>query len=177
MQFKEVPKLNYAEYWHIPEDGSRPTWKKGFSKMAPIYIGKLVGTLKPSIGNCFRIKVEINGSSYFLSRILYWHYYGEDPINNYIDHADGNTLNNSKQNLRKCTTIESSINRKHKNSNTSITGIRKEQRGNYIRYKTSIGKISKKNKAKNFTDFFEAVCYRKSMEVKLGYADLTKHRN
>jgi len=175
--FKPIPKLDYAEFWNIPSDGSRPTWKKPFNKMAPIKIGNYVGSLKPATGNCFRIKVQINGKSYFLSRILYWFYNGEDPIYNYIDHADGNTLNNAKDNLRKVTIEESSRNRTLKPSATGVVGVCKEVVGNYVRYKVSVGKFyNNRSKFKSFTDLFEAICYRKSCEYKFKFDEIKSKR-
>lgn len=66
----------------------------------------------------------------------------ETDYNNKIDHKDGDTLNNRKSNLRKCTQGENTLNKHKVSNNTSgIIGVylnkRKNRRANYsveIRY-------------------------------------------
>lgn len=170
-----IPQLNYAEYWHIPEDGSRPTWKKKLGKTGSNPINQLVGSILHDGSTC-RIQIKLFGKRYHLSRILYYHYYGEDPGNYLIDHKDGNALNNHKDNLRKVDHTINAINRKSR-SKHKITGIYAEYKFQKWDYCVQFGSGQKnKHLRKHFPDFFEACCYRKSMEVKLGYEEIRKHR-
>jgi hypothetical protein len=93
-------------------------------------------------GKLFRGEVEITGSDigrgyrqfkfkgrrYLMHRVLFALHNGFQP--ELIDHIDGNTTNNSLENLRPASLSENMINRKLQiNSNSGITGVDYMKRG------------------------------------------------
>ena len=85
---------------------SKLIWKT--NKANCIKIGDEAG----SLGNKGYRQVTINGKIYRAHRIIYMIYHNmEIPIENQIDHIDGNKLNNSIENLRLVTNQENHFNR------------------------------------------------------------------
>lgn len=67
-------------------------------------------------------RVMVDQKNYYVHRILYMLYHGHTPV--FIDHKDGNTANNSKRNLRACTSAQNAHNRKRPVNNTSgVKGV------------------------------------------------------
>jgi len=113
------------------------------------------------------IYVRIGKSNYLSHRICYAIYNEEFP-KGIIDHIDGNKKNNKIENLRVCTPAENAKNAKRYLTNKSgITGVRWDKKDNAWRVQigSNDGKVQK-----SFHDFFEACCFRKSMELKLEYS-------
>ncbi len=105
-------------YWRVD-----PPYKSGF-------IGKEVGTLNKG----YR-EVKLGQTRYRVHRIMYALYHGEDPGTSYIDHVDGDRLNNSKENLRLASKKQNRHNVKDTGRNKlGYQGVR--QRGN--RFSASI---------------------------------------
>lgn len=78
-----------------------------------------------------------------LSRVLWWMHYGRWPEGE-IDHIDGDTHNNSLDNLRECSRDENAKNRRAYSSNTS------GYKGVYpIRYKGEVVKFCAKIQSDN----------------------------
>ena len=82
-----------------------------------------------------------------------------------IDHINGDTMDDSYENLRACTSADNSRNRMC-NSNLLIPGIVVQKNGLYTAY---IGFNYRSIRLGLFDDFFEACCARKSAENKLGF--------
>lgn len=58
-------------------------------------------------------------------RLIYEIFYGEIPVGFYVDHIDGDTFNNSIQNLRMCSASENGMNSKiSKNNMSGVKGLR-----------------------------------------------------
>jgi hypothetical protein len=61
--------------------------------------------------------VGVNKKLYLAHRLIYLYHHGILP--KYIDHVDGNKLNNTIENLRECTLAQNSANSKAQKNNTS----------------------------------------------------------
>lgn len=91
-------------------------WKKQLS-----YRGK-IGKKAGSLSNTGYIQIGIKNMDYLLHRLVFLYHHGYMP--KYIDHIDGNKLNNRIENLRECTNQQNSFNSKISKNNTSgIKGI------------------------------------------------------
>jgi hypothetical protein len=92
-----------------------------------------------------------------------------DPEPPMIDHYNGNTLDNSISNLRPVDHELNSKNRvKSVKNKSGITGVRRRtDRKLWVAYIFD----GFKNQTKTTSDFFEACCFRKSWEYKLGYTE------
>lgn len=66
--------------------------------------------------------VSIKNKTYLIHRLIYWMTYGYLP--KYIDHIDGNKLNNNINNLREATNQQNIFNQKtRKNSSSGIKNV------------------------------------------------------
>jgi len=86
-------------------------WK--LKKSDKIKIGQEAGTLRK---NNYK-DIRIDGKNYRTHRLIYLYHYGFIP--EYLDHVDGNTLNNKIENLRPATVKQNSYNRTKQVNNTS----------------------------------------------------------
>lgn len=81
-----------------------------------VYVGKKAGGLRDPRGYK---SVQINGNKYLLHRIIFMMFYGYTP--KFVDHIDGNPLNNRIENLRESTHSQNCFNRPKPVHNTSGT--------------------------------------------------------
>ena len=85
--------------------------------------GVSIGTIAGGpIINGGHISVSINGSRYLAHRLIWALCTGEDPVNNQIDHINGNRTDNRIENLRKVTHQQNGMHRCKAQSN-SISGV------------------------------------------------------
>lgn len=112
-------------------------------------------------------KVKFNQKMFLTHRVMWALYYGEWP-NEHIDHINGVKIDNRIENLRVVTNAENSKNqKKDKRNKTGVTGVLYySDRGKWL---VRIGGNNNFTYLGYFSDFFEAVCARKSAELQYGY--------
>lgn len=91
-------------------------WKTAISNR--VKVGKPAG----NFGNRGYLQVGLNGRLYLAHRIIFFMHYGYFP--EFLDHKDGNRLNNKIENLRVASRSENNYNQKMRKDNTSgIKGV------------------------------------------------------
>lgn len=112
-------------------------------------------------------KVKFNQKMFFTHRVIWALYYGEWPTE-HIDHINGVKIDNRIENLRVVTKTENSKNRKRdKRNKTGVAGVL--YYSDKVKWLVRIGGNKNMTHLGYFTDFFEAVCARKSAELRYGY--------
>lgn len=110
----------------------------------------------------------INGKqkNFKAHRIIYLMHYGFIP--EFIDHIDQNPSNNEISNLRSSNNPQNQRNRKIGKNNTSgCIGVSYYPR--LEKFRSSIHSYGNYHNLGFFCDFFQAVCARKSAEIKYGF--------
>jgi len=156
-ELKEV--LNYD-----PETGVF-TWLT--SPGNRVAIGGAAGSAcKVTCGKSYQ-RIMYKNIPYYAHRLAWLYVYGSFPEKD-IDHIDGNGLNNKIDNLRAVTHQENGRNRRQSSANTSgCTGVTF-----YKRDKKWYSHICINGKMINlgfYIDWSDAVCARKSAEIKYGF--------
>ena len=123
--------------------------------------GSVAGSIDRSNGY---VHVKIDCITYRAHRLI-WVYMTGEPPKEQIDHIDHNGLNNAWNNLREATHQEN-----HMNESLRCTNIYKVVGINWNtgqrKWHSQIGVDNKTMHLGYFKDFFEAVCARKSAELK-----------
>lgn len=103
--------------------------------------------------------INFNRKNIKTHRLIFLYHYGYIP--KYIDHIDGNPLNNKIENLRECTLQQNSWNRKtNKNNVSGIKGIWYSKQRNkwkatiYSPFKKHLGYFDTIDEAKNVLEQF-----------------------
>jgi hypothetical protein len=133
-----------------------------------VKVGAVAGTIRKN----GYLQIVINYSNYKAHRLAYYIVTGDQPPE--VDHKNGIRHDNKFINLRAADKKLNMNNRKkHKNNTSGIIGVRWDKQDNCWKayYSVNGKRIFYTNK-----DFFEAVCWRKSMELKHGMTELKKHR-
>jgi len=129
------------------------------------YSGKRAGTRYLDRGSYY-YQVCIFKKIYKVHRIIWLMKNRTWP--NIIDHIDHNGANNNIDNLRSVTHQENQKNRRMSVYNTSgITGVSMTKQNG--KWRASIKVCGKQKYIGYYDDFFEAVCARKSAEIKYGF--------
>ena len=141
----------------------------GYEKYKSSYKGNIAGSIQRPTGkkNQYRI-ISINGQFIFAHRAAYIMHCGEIPDGMYVDHIDGNGLNNALSNLRVVSNKENSRNmRRYENNTSGCTGVSFDKaRG---RWAAAIFVDKKHIYLGRHKTIFEAACARKSAEVKFNF--------
>ena len=115
------------------------------------------------------IDIGLYGKTYQVHRLIWMMAYGQDPADLKIDHIDGNGLNNRLDNLRLVTVKANCRNRGMLKNNTSgVMGVHRQTR-QQRKWQATIMTNGKQISLGCYEDWFDAVCARKSAEVKYGY--------
>ena len=108
-------------------------------------------------------RIQIEGKLYKAHRLVWKYHYGKDP-KEFIDHIDGNKINNNIKNLREATRQQNNFNKAtQKNNELGIKGVRKD--GN--KYRATIIINGKKKHLGMFFTIEEARLAREESEKKL----------
>lgn len=140
MKAIELPSLEYLnECFELSEESpSGLIWKprprkhfpvdRIFLKMNTMYAGKPAGRIATQRGKVVKYwRIQLNGTNYFLHRIVWAVRNNTLNIPEDIDHKDNNGLNNKEDNLREATHGQNQANRGKTKSNTSgFKGVRQE---------------------------------------------------
>lgn len=131
----EITQSELKNVIHYDDISGIFTWTKSLSKRAK------QGSKAGSINSGGYIKIVIKNKGYRAHRLAFIYMLGKNP-NNFVDHIDGNTLNNSWSNLREATHAENmqNIKKSYKNNKLGIVGVSMHQG----KYKAQIA-INKKH--------------------------------
>lgn len=115
----------------------------------------------------FYLKISVNSEDYKAHRLAWVFITGSWP-NKLIDHVDGDRLNNKAINLREATDWQNSTNAKRRKDNKSgVTGVGWQKA--LCKWYAN-GRINDHLQHLGFyADIFEAICARKSWEIKNGF--------
>jgi len=127
------------------------------------YGGKPAGCLKQLKTKHPRWMVRFNGKDWQATRIIWAVAHGIDPVENYIDHIDGNSQNNKLSNLRLVNISQSHANRSAMTGNPSgYAGVNKQ--GN--KWKARLRVEGKEINLGTFDELSEAIEARRNGELK-----------
>jgi hypothetical protein len=129
-------------------------------------ITKKLGGVVNKPNNVGYLVVNIGRTKYLAHRAIYLHMTGELP--EFIDHIDGNRLNNKWSNLRAVTSTDNNRNCKISSTNkTGVIGVCWSVRD--CVWRATIGANSRQVGLGTFRSFFDAVCARRSAELYYKY--------
>lgn len=139
------------------------TWLVNRGKAAP---GKIAGHLCLKNTKQYRI-IGVNGRIDRAHRLAFLYMTGAMPTGE-VDHINGDGTDNRWRNLREVERVDNCRNmRLHNHNSSGVSGVSwRVQKGKWRAYITS---NNKQINLGHFSDFFEAVCARKSAELKHGY--------
>lgn len=126
----DYEKLSERFYY----DNSSPTGLRSKRKTSKKNVGDSVGFIKTDSSGYSTWVVKIGSKTYTASRVVLV-LNGLNIPEKYVDHKDGNPLNNSLSNLRYVDAVQSAHNRKIKETNTSgVPGVyfKKKRQHTYV---------------------------------------------
>lgn len=149
--------MNWAALFTYQPDTGRLLWKESRPGR-----GCIAGREAGSVGKHGYLTVMVDGKRYYAHRIVWELANGPIPPDKFIDHIDGDKVNNRLANLRLVTLSENQRNAKFpRNNTTGVMGVRPKKKGFEV---TCAGQY-----VGFFGDFFEACCARKSAERCMGF--------
>ena len=142
-----------------------------------IKIGKTAGTIEtnPKTGMKY-LRIMIDGILYSAHRLAHFYYTGEQPPE--VDHKNGNSLDNRKDNLRAADRkLNMNNSNKRKDNTSGVIGVGYNKRMKLWRAKFGSNTFIKLNKTcKYFKSKAEAISQRKAWEDQYGMTEIKKHR-
>lgn len=146
-------------------DGEKLIWKVSRARLARA--GSAAGYVWTAPSGCQYLHVMIDGKKYKAHRLIWLLHYGAWP-KQFIDHIDGNGLNNRVENLRDVSHTENQQNSRKSSANVSgVVGVIWHKQAQ--KWQAQIKAGGKRIHLGLFTDKAEAVAARKAAEVKYGY--------
>lgn len=144
-----------------------------YNKQIGIFVWKLIrpgvksGSIAGHVGINGYVRIRVDGAEHCAHRLAFLYVEGDLPSIG-VDHVNGNPSDNSWANLRQATQAENNKNRKiPKNNASGLMGVSwHKQRG---KWRARINTREAEIRLGVFSDFFEAVCARKSAELKHGF--------
>jgi hypothetical protein len=121
------------------------------------------------------VMVEVGGNRFFAHRLIWMLFNGSIPAGMQVDHINGIRDDNRIENLRllsQTDNIRAASRRPRKNNTSGVPGVYYNISPKARGYVARISVNGKRIELGFRTDFFEAVCLRKSAEVRYGYAKL-----
>lgn len=168
LELREDGKL----YWknrpleHFKNKNAFSVWNSRFS-------GKEAGSVTVSDSGYSVRVLTLSGKRYYYHIVKWFLHYGEWPTS-IIDHKNQIATDNALSNLQYSDFSENGKNRAlGKNSSTGVIGVTFARKGDYFSYVAKgWNPESKKWESLLCTqDFFEAICARKSWELRNGYSE------
>lgn len=175
MDYRPLPPAEYLRncFSYDPQTGVL-VWRvrpremfqtaKGWRIANAKFAGKPALTCRSSHGYVGRMQYEGEWFAVKASRIAYAVHHGRDP-DGFIDHINGNPLDNRADNLRVVTKHENALNRAKVASDRPYHGVR-QCKG---RWSASIRYQQKDRWLGTFDTVGEAIAARKSAEAELGF--------
>lgn len=176
---KNITKEWLREVFHYNPLTGIFTWRardkdqsKAYKQWNTRFAGKPAGRVRDDGYMQVSLKVDGKATKQFLHRLAVI-YMGDDCFGD-VDHMNGSKDDNRYSNLRCVTHQKNRINLgMHKGNTSGVTGVTLTKSGSW---QAQITSENKNIYLGSFVDFFEAVCARKSSEVKHGFFAAQKHR-
>lgn len=159
----QLTQKHLKEALHYNPDTGVFTWLISTSdRIKPGYIAGCVATNK--VNKKQYLVIGLYGGQYLAHRLAFLFMTGSFPVDG-VDHIDGQGLNNQWDNLRPANNVENSRNTRLPANNTSgHIGICWDKSRNKWLSRIKVNQVT--INLGRFTDYFEAVCARKSAENK-----------
>lgn len=168
-------EMNWGEYFNLVDNvlywRERPERHFSSKNVANSWNKKYAGLRAGCVhanGKTKYIDIKINGKAYRAHNIIFSMTRGPIPNGMYIDHIDGNGLNNSESNLRAVTHRDNCKNRSIQSNNTSgIPGV--TWREDCGKWRVRINFDGKRRSLGSYISLDEALVARKMAEKQHGY--------
>lgn len=143
-------------FYYDPTSPSGLRWKvdRFKNKGAKLFSAGDVAGNKRFLANgtprCWRLKFQ--GLPHLVHRIIWVLNYGHIDPDLVVDHGDGDAFNNNISNLKVKTSADNARNRKHRKTQTGVTGVTKRiAPGNIVNYRATWKDADGKEQCHNFS--------------------------